>query len=314
MKIPTFEELPIRKDLPADCSWGVFGDNDALGCLNFLTAERVVEAAGLVQSGKVFRLDAKMGFAKPPLFGRATAEHRVSPLAPMANDDFVHFNTQEGSQWDGLGHVGHIRHERYYNNTSSDEVRGGNAKLGIHHWKDKFVGRGLLIDVFGYRKAKGKPVNALEREVYSLDELKAAIEHQGSVLKPGTILLVRTGFMESYEKLSGDEKRGIAPMDKLRSPGIEASREMVAWMWNNRVAAIGTDCPAVEAFPSDFSDEGILHYRALPLLGLPLGELFVLAPLAEDCARDHRYEFMLVSVPLHVEGGIASPPNAVAIK
>ena len=106
MKIPTFEELPIRKDLPADCSWGVFGDDDALGCLNFLTAEGVVEAAGLVKSGKVFRLDANIGFAKPPLFGRAPAEHRGVALAPMANDDFVHFNTQEGSQWDGLGHVG----------------------------------------------------------------------------------------------------------------------------------------------------------------------------------------------------------------
>lgn len=314
MKIPTFEELPIRKDLPADCSWGVFGDNDALGCLNFLTAEGVVEAARLVQSGKVFRLDAKIGFAKPPLFGRAPAEHRVSPLAPMANDDFVHFNTQESSQWDGLGHVGHIRHERYYNNVTTDDVRGGNAKLGIHHWKDKFVGRGLLIDVFGYRKAKGIPVNALDREVYSVDELKAALEHQGSALKPGTILLVRTGWMESYEKLADEQKSALAPMDKMRSAGVEASREMVAWLWNSRVAAIGTDCPSVEAFPSDFTNEGILHYRALPLLGLPLGELFVLAPLAEDCARDSRYEFMLVSAPLHVEGGIASPPNAVAIK
>jgi kynurenine formamidase len=314
MKIPTFEELPIRKDLPADCSWGVFGDNDALGCLNFLTAEGVVEAARLVQSGKVFRLDAKIGFAQPPLFGRAAPEHRVSPLGPMANDDFVHFNTQESSQWDGLGHVGHIRHERYYNNVTSDDVRGGNAKLGIHHWKDKLVGRGLLIDVYGYRKAKGIAVNALTREVYTLKELQAAIEHQGSKLKPGTILLLRTGWMESYEALTPEGKRAIAPMDKMQSPGIEATREIVAWLWNNRVAAIGTDCPSVEAFPSDFTDEGILHYRALPLLGLPLGELFVLAPLAEDCARDKRYEFMVVSAPLHVEGGIASPPNAVAIK
>ena len=315
MTIPKFEELPIRKDLPADCSWGVFGDDDALGCLNFLSPAGVVEAARLVQSGRVFRLDAKVGFAKPPLFGRAPAEHRVSPLAPMANDDFVHFNTQEGSQWDGLGHVGHIRYERFYNNVPQSHVREeGNTKLGIHHWKDKFVGRGTLIDVYGYRKAKGRPVNALDREVYSLDELKAALEHQGTSLKPGTILLVRTGWMESYEKLSPEEKRALAPMDKMRSAGVEATRGIVAWLWNNRVAAIGTDCPAVEAFPSDFSDEGILHYRALPLLGLPLGELFVLAPLAEDCARDKRYEFMLVSAPLHVEGGIASPPNAVAIK
>ena len=120
--------------------------------------------------------------------------------------------------------------------------------------------------------------------------------------------------MESYENLSADEKRAIAPMDKLSSMGIEASRRMMAWLWDNRIAAIGTDCPAVGAFPFDFMDQGALHYRALPLLGLPLGELFVLAPLAEDCASDGRYEFMLVSAPQNLEGGIASPPNAVAIK
>jgi hypothetical protein len=295
MKIPTFEELPIRKDLPAESSWGVFGDSDALGCLNFLTPEGVVEAARLVKSGKVFRLDAKMGFAQPPLAGRATPEHRVLPLGPMANDDFVHFNTQESSQWDGLGHVGHIRLERYYNNTTSDEVRGGNAKLGIHHWKGKFVGRGLLIDAFAWRKAQGLPVNPLDRDVFTLEELKAAIAHQGSKLEVGTILLVRTGWMESYEKLTAEEKRTMSQIEKMRSAGIEASREMVAWMWNSRVAAIGTDCPVVEAFPANFADENILHYRALPLLGLPLGELFVLAPLAEDCARDGCYEFLLVS-------------------
>jgi kynurenine formamidase len=103
-------------------------------------------------------------------------------------------------------------------------------------------------------------------------------------------------------------------MDKMHATGIEASREMVAWLWDHRVAAIGTDCPGVEAFPFDFMSADPLHYRALPLLGLPLGEMFVLAPLAEDCAADKRYEFMVVSAPLNVEGGIASPPNAVAIK
>ena len=41
---------------------------------------------------------------------------------------------------------------------------------------------------------------------------------------------------------------------------------------------------------------------------------FVLEPLALDCAADRRYEFMVVSAPLNVVGGIASPPNAVAIK
>jgi kynurenine formamidase len=310
-RIPKFEELPIKPGVPAECAWGVFGDDDELGCLNFLTPERIVDAARLVQSGRVFRLDAKIGFAKPPLFGRAQVVHNIIPLGPAAHDDSLdHFNTQEGSQWDGLAHVGHIRHQAFYNGVKD----GPEGRLGIQRWADKFVGRGLLIDAYGFRKAQGRSVNPLEKDCYTLKELQEALAAQDTTLKPGTILLVRTGWMESYERCTAEEKRALAPMDKLKSIGVEASREMVAWLWNNRVAAIGTDCPAVEPFPFEFSDEGALHYRALPLLGLPLGELFVLAPLADDCARDGRYEFMLVSAPLNVEGGIASPPNAVAIK
>lgn len=319
--IPKFDQLPVRKDAPPESSWGVFGDNDALGCLNFLTPGGVVEAAQLVKNGKVFRLDAKIGCLTPPLFGRPPFEHSVTVLGPVANDDSLnHFNTQEGSQWDGLGHVGHVRHGLFYGGVKVEEIRdaapgnAGNSKLGIHHWKDKFVGRGVLIDAFGFRKQQGKPVNALTRDVYTVDELKAALKAQGTELKPGSILLVRTGWMESYEKLSDAEKAALAPIDKLQSIGVEASRDTVQWLWDSRVAAIGTDCPGVEAFPFDFGDERALHYRALPLLGLPLGELFTLQALAEDCAADKRYEFMLVSAPLHIEGGIASPPNAVAIK
>lgn len=313
--IPTFDKLPIRKDAPPESSWGVFED-EALGCLNFLTPAGVVEAARLVQSGKVFRLDAKLGFARPTLFGRATVSHTIAPLGPMAHDDLLNnFNTQEGSQWDGLAHVGHGRHAAFYNGVTVDEIRNGaNARLGIHHWAGRFVGRGILIDAYGFRKSQGRPVNPLERDSYTLDELKGALQAQGTSLKPGTILLVRTGWMESYERCPVEQKQEMASFDKIKSIGIDPSREMVAWLWDNRVAAIGTDCPGVEPLPMNLGDEGLLHYRALPLLGLPLGELFVLASLAEDCANDRRYEFMVVSVPLHVEGGIATPANAVVIK
>lgn len=134
-----------------------------------------------------------------------------------------------------------------------DEIRNrGNARLGIHHWADRLVGRGVLIDAYGFRKAKGQPVKAMEKDAYPVEELEAAL---------------------------------------------------------------ATDSPVVEPLPANFpEDEGLLHYRALPLPGLPLGELFVLAPLAQDCAADRRYDFMVVSTPLHVEGGIASPPNAVEIE
>jgi hypothetical protein len=57
-----------------------------------------------------------------------------------------------------------------------------------------------------------------------------------------------------------------------------------------------------------------LHLALLPLLGMPLGEFWVLDELARDCAWDGQYAFLLVSVPLNVRGGVGSPPQAVAIK
>ncbi len=314
-KYPRFDELPVRADAAPESSWGVF-ENEALGCLNFLTPEGVVQAARLVRAGKVFRLDAKVGFVRPPLFGRAAVEHTVVPLGPTVNDNVLDtFNTQEGSQWDGLAHVGHPRHQAFYNGVKVEEVRDGrNARLGIHHWAAKFVGRAVLVDLVRLRQAEGRALDPFETEAFGVAELERALEAQRTQLTPGSVLLVRTGWMEAYEHCSEERKASMKAFENVRSIGLEPSRESVAWLWDHRVAALGTDCPAVEPMPFERSDEGALHYRALPLLGLPLGELFVLAPLAEDCAADERYEFMLVSAPLHLEGGIASPPNAVAIK
>lgn len=46
---------------------------------------------------------------------------------------------------------------------------------------------------------------------------------------------------------------------------------------------------------------------------MPMGELFDLRELAVICEREKRYTFFFTSMPLYVNGGIASPPNAQAI-
>jgi len=59
---------------------------------------------------------------------------------------------------------------------------------------------------------------------------------------------------------------------------------------------------------------GFQHRRLIALQGLPIGEVWDLDELARDCATDGVYEFMLVSAPLNLPGGVGSPPNAYAIK
>jgi hypothetical protein len=48
-------------------------------------------------------------------------------------------------------------------------------------------------------------------------------------------------------------------------------------------------------------------------MGVMIGELFALNALAEECRKQSRWHFFFTSQPLMVEGGVASPPNAVAI-
>ncbi len=318
-KIPKFAQLPVKPGAPPESSWGVFGDDDELGCLNFLTAEGVVEAARLVRNGRVFRLDTPINFAKPPLFNRNPARHTIVSFEQyglLGHDDSLdNYNTQEGSQWDGLGHVGHVRHKAYYNGVSDADIKSGTGgKLGIHRWSNKFVGRGVLIDVRAFTEGQGRPIDPLSSAAYSLQDLQDALAAQKTELPPGSILLVRTGWTGAYLASSEAQKKAMAPIEALTACGLEPTSAMVGWLWDHRVAAIGTDCPAVEPWPWSFADEGALHYRTLSMLGLPLGEQFVLDELAADCASDGRYQFMLVSAPMHLEGGIASPPNAVAIK
>jgi kynurenine formamidase len=317
--LPRFSELPVKPGAPPESAWGVFGDDDELGCLNFLTEEGVVEAARLVRKGKVFRLDARINYADPPLFRRAPTRHNIisfEPFGILGHDDSLdNYNTQEGTQWDGFAHMGHPRYRAFYNGVKADQIKDGpDGKLSIHHWANRFVGRGLLIDAFKYRTEQHRPLDPLSSESYSLEDLISALAAQGVTLNPGTILLVRTGWIQAYRAASSEQKKTMASLSKLRACGIESSRDLAAWLWDNRVAALGTDCPAAEPWPWNFQDERALHYRALALLGLPLGEQFDLEALAQDCAADRCYEFMVVSVPLNLLGAVASPANAVAIK
>jgi hypothetical protein len=61
------------------------------------------------------------------------------------------------------------------------------------------------------------------------------------------------------------------------------------------------------------SAESVFHDYLLSFWGTPLGEFWDLEKLAETCAKMGRYSFFFTSAPLNVPGGVASPPNALAV-
>src|SRR6185312_740394 len=72
--VPSFAELPVRADAPPGSSWGVFGEADEIGTLNFITEAQIRAAAELVKAGTVLPLNLSVQEPDPAFF------HRSSPI------------------------------------------------------------------------------------------------------------------------------------------------------------------------------------------------------------------------------------------
>jgi kynurenine formamidase len=326
MTIPTYDELASAE--PPGSSWSVFGRDDQLGTINFLTPERVAAAGRLIRTGRRFGLDhAVTAFEPYPTGTRHPLRHTVFANNEWHRDDWVDsFYLQSSSQIDALRHIGHPEHG-FYNGLSAEGNTVESTELGIHNWGGPGIaGRGVLLDVPRYFAARGQAYDASTTVVIDSAMLDAIADFQGVSWRGGDMMLLRTGWAEHYlVKTPG--QRLETPW--RRSPGLAQRDETLRWLWDHEIALVAADNLAVEADPvieSDFRSptdappargvdhSGMLHRPLIALLGMALGELWKLDDLAEDCAADGVYEFFLTCKPLNLIGGVGSPPNAVAIK
>ncbi|HEY8766393.1 MAG TPA: cyclase family protein [Dehalococcoidia bacterium] len=318
----SFAQLPAKPGNPAHSSWGLWGDDDELGCLNLLTPERIAAAARLVRKGAVFALNLRIDRPDPPLYGRGRVKQTIVGEGGNGRDDYLdNFWPQASSQWDSLRH---IRHPEYgwYNGVRDEQiVAGDGGKLGIDVFARRGIaGRGVLLDVGSYLRAQGRPLDQASSTVITRGDLEACRKSQGTDVRTGDILLVRSGWLTWYLNETTPAQRealagGAPPQRSLRAPGLGPPQEMAAYLWDLHVAAVAADNPALEAWPPASREaDGFMHTTLIPLLGMAIGELWWLDDLAADCAADRRYEFFFTSAPLNVPGGVASPPNALALK
>lgn len=71
---------------------------------------------------------------------------------------------------------------------------------------------------------------------------------------------------------------------------------------------------AFESWPPKWEEgKRCIHEVFLAGWGIPLGELWDLRELSAKCEEFGQYTFMLTTMAMNLEGGIASPPNAQAI-
>lgn len=308
MSTPRFDELPTLEGLGLRHAWTVL-DRD-LGTLTRVTPASVARGVARAIDGVRIGLDLPLDEPDPPLFGRRPMQHEIFAIDRNTFDDRLDaFHPQASSQWDGLRHV-RAREHGYFGGITEDPVPGA-GPLGIEAWSDGIVGRGVLLDVPALRTSQGRDYDPLGGEAIEAEDLQAAAEAQGVTFAEGDVLCLRTGWVAAYRALAPERREELARRPTIS--GLAGSEEVARYLWDAGLAAIAADNPTLEVAPGDPA-VGSLHRRLLPLLGFVVGELFDFERLAALCARDDRWDFLFVAVPLNLPGGVGSPANAVAIR
>lgn len=314
----------VRQLSERHSNWGRWGPDDEKGTLNLVTKEMVVKAASLVTQGKTISMALPYDEEGPQtgLLGRFNPIHLMirdgaDAVAGTAvrdfyggvdkhfvgTDDVIIMPLQSGTQWDALGHV--IFENTIYNGHDAEWISSRGALKGdVANAANGMVGRGVLLDVARARGVEwldpGYPINA--------DDLEAAAEHGEVSVGAGDFVFVRTGAMTAARSVGswGDYAGGDAPGLGLGS---------VEWFAARDSAAIATDTWGFEVRPNETPDVAQpLHIIFIVHMGLWIGEIFDLDPLADDCAEDGLYEFMFCGPPLPFTRAVGSPLNPVAIK
>ncbi len=301
-RVPTKEE--VQAYLKEDRNWGRWGDDDQKGAVNMVTHEKRVAAARTVKSGRAVTLSRE--FPKTPAPNNPTpALHFMKRVARGEHagyyGDFygISYHGTATTHLDALCHV--WNEDGMWNGRHPDDAADmdGATWGSVDHWKEGIITRGVLLDV---PKHRGEPYVTFDQPVHGW-ELEDIVKEQGLAMAPGDALVVYSGrekWNEGNNPLWGS--------DPAQRPGLHASclkfiRE--------------SDCCLLVWDMMDFTPNGYdlawSVHGSIFAYGIGLLDNALLQPLAEACAEEGRYEFLLTVNPLRVVGGTGSPVNPVAI-
>jgi kynurenine formamidase len=144
----------------------------------------------------------------------------------------------------------------------------------------------------------------------SLGHIKEILANENVTIKEGDILLIRTGLSKW---IRASTPQSVGPWEDNTYIGVDPTPEFLEWVWNNHIAALGSDATSVEAIPASDGTRMRLHEACLAGWGMILGELLDLEALAKTAARNNRWTFFLTICPINLKGGAATMANTLAI-
>jgi kynurenine formamidase len=292
----------------ADADWypSKYGADDTLGAINELSAEKVVEAAKLVKTGKTYALGVETGPDTPAYVTRSFSLTTVawgdgsgSTLGSnkaTANDDWMLAWLGVGTQIDGLGHFG-IDHVYYNGNAVADFFAPDGLKKFGTHLLPPIVTRGLLLDIAGL---KGVPFLKEGTPIHRSD-IEAAAERQGVSIQAADVVLFHTGWQRMATE---DPKRFLAG-----EPGLTA--DAAEYLASRSVVAVGSDTWALDVLPGEREDVLYPVHQTL----LAKNGIYILENIRTDeLAADSAWEFLFVLGQPRFVGAVQMVINPVALR
>ncbi|MFC7344743.1 cyclase family protein [Saccharopolyspora griseoalba] len=252
----------------------------------------------------------------------------------VLSDDLAVLHLQYSTQWDSLAHAGAlfdadgdgIPEPVYYNGyragvdvlgpeelTDSgfadldERTTSSGGPLGIEHLaRAGAQGRGVLIDLRHHLGDERTPVG--------YDLLAEIMAADGVEVGEGDLVCLHTGFGQRLVDMGGDPDPEVLHGACAALDGRD--ERLKRWITETGLAALIADNYAVEQLPARPADPPApalpLHEHCLFKLGVHLGELWYLTPLAADLRARGRSRFLLTAPPLHLPGAVGSPANPIA--
>ncbi len=283
-------------------NWGRWGEDDERGAINLISAEKRTSAAALVRSGRAVSLSRAIPTVPSPN-NPVPAQHWMRVLdrgkGGAAMDYFgLVYHGYAATHLDALCHV--WDEDGLWNGRDpAREITMNGARWGaVQHWGEGIITRGVLLDVPKYR---GESFVTLEKPVHDW-ELDAIAEAQGVSIESGDAVVVYSG-REAWQTANPSWTGYASP-----NPGLHAS--CLRFLRDHDVAVLVWDM--MDASPNQYDLPWAVH-AAIFAYGVALVDNALLQPLAEACAAEGRYEFMLVVAPLLLVGGTGSPVNPIAL-
>ncbi len=220
--------------------------------------------------------------------GEVVIENGVSAAA-----ESIALGGHVGTHIDAIAHFS--RDGKLHGGVEVESVQsygGGVERHGVETIQP-IVRRGLLLDA-----AKRERVDALPPDfTMDADYLETLAREQEVELRPGDLVLVRTGWANFWD----DPARFI---NRLRNPG--PNLEGAQWLSAHGVFAGGSDTVAFESIPSPGM---AVHVHFLVDNGIHILEMLNLETLSQAGVR----EFAFIAAPMNLVGGTGAPIRPLAL-